>query len=110
VAEGGAGGGTGAETREFISSRLEVFEAAVRCRFAFLGGGLGWRTGSVSSRGLPRRALALRFLEAVLPLEGSPVVSAVFRAFSAAAVLRAAERVCLGDIEMTLDDIVRSKS
>jgi hypothetical protein len=45
--------------------------------------------GSGSSWGLPRRVVALRFLEAVLPVEDIPVVSALFKAFSA----RAAERV-----------------
>jgi hypothetical protein len=49
---------------------------------------------------LPRRVVALRFLEAVLPVEDTPVVSALIKAFSA----RAAERV-LGGIEATLDDI-----
>jgi hypothetical protein len=56
--------------------------------------------GSGSSWGLPRRVVALRFLEAVLPVEDIPVVSALFKAFSA----RAAERV-LGGIEATSEDI-----
>ena len=78
---------------------LEVATAA-RCLFIFLGGELGCEVGSGSSCGLPRCVAALRFLEAVLPVDGIPVVSALFKAFSA----RAAERV-LGGIEATLDDI-----
>ena len=76
----------------------DVF-TAVRCLFIFLGGVLGCVGASGSSLGLPRRVIALRFLEAVFPAEGTPVVSALFEAFSA----RAAERV-LGGIEATLDD------
>jgi hypothetical protein len=78
---------------------LEEVATAVRCLFIFLGGELGCEGSSDSSCGLPRRVVALRFLETVLPVGGVPVVSALFKAFSA----RAAERV-LGGIEATLDD------
>lgn len=78
---------------------LEEVATAVRCLLIFLGGELGCEGGSGSSCGLPRRVAALRFLETV-PVDDIPVVSAVFKAFSA----RVAERV-LGGIEATLDNI-----
>lgn len=78
---------------------LEV-ATAVRRLFIFLGGELGCEGSSGSSCAWPRRVVALRFLEAGLPVGGIPVVSALFKAFSA----RAAERV-LGGIGATLDDV-----
>lgn len=80
-----------------------MVEVVVRCLLIFLGGGLDWGIGSVSSSGLPRRVVALRFLEEVPLLEGTTVVSAI----SAAAVWRAEERVCLEDIAEASDKTAR---
>lgn len=99
----GAAEGRGAEASgAVLGSKWLVVEAAVRCLFIFLGGELGWTGVSISSLCLPRRAVTLRFLEAVLPVEVNPDESAAFRTFSAVAACRAAERVCLEDIEIML--------